>query len=188
MEHLPVIIYTSRNVSREFSRPLAVNCARSYCEEFHIPTGNFSLSATQKGKPYFPFYPSLDFSISHSGALWVCAVSFGAVGIDIQRQEPLREGRIAQRFFSCEEQEFAEFHGSDGFFQIWAAKEAYTKYLGLGLTHPFSSFSTVNNGSMTAELDGCFFSYFSIEPSYALCLCTSFPSPQIFVRPASAAG
>lgn len=184
MEHLPVIIYTSRNVSREGSRPLAVSCVRSYCSEFDISSGNLELSTTKKGKPYFPFHSSLGFSISHSETLWVCAVSIGAVGIDVQRQKTLRGNGISQRFFSCEEQKFAEFHGLNGFFQIWAAKEAYTKYLGLGLSYPFSSFSTVKNGSMTAELDGCFFSYFSIEPSYSLCLCTSFPNPKIYIRTA----
>ena len=68
--------------------------------------------------------------------------AIGAVGIDVQRQKTLRGNGISQRFFSCEEQKFAEFHGLNGFFQIWAAKEAYTKYLGLGLSYPFSSFST----------------------------------------------
>ena len=84
----------------------------------------------------------LHFSLSHSGAWVLCAVSDGELGADIQEQRPFDE-RLARRFFTSEELDY--IHGSPdqdyAFSQIWALKESFSKALGLGLRLPLRAFS-----------------------------------------------
>ena len=41
--------------------------------------------------------------------------------------------KISRRYFTAREQRFVQEAGADGFFRLWARKEAYSKYTGLGL-------------------------------------------------------
>lgn len=89
---------------------------------------------------------SLHFSASHSGDLALVAVAGDReVGVDVERCRPgLDPWRIARRFFASEEQRaLAARSGRDldeGFLELWTAKEAYVKALGLGLSHAFDRF------------------------------------------------
>lgn len=80
---------------------------------------------------------------------------------------------IARRYFTPEEQEYCAVYGAHGFFQIWAAKEGYTKWLGLGLSHPISSFSTVDSLKLNVQLPGCWLQHFDFQQGYTGCICTS---------------
>jgi len=74
---------------------------------------------TESGKPYFPQYPHIHFSLSHSHGAAVCALSGTPVGVDVEvlRTPPrhLAAGMEAEEFF-----------------RLWTAKEATVKLLGLG--------------------------------------------------------
>ncbi|MBR3437824.1 MAG: 4'-phosphopantetheinyl transferase superfamily protein [Lachnospiraceae bacterium] len=98
------------------------------------------------GKPYFPAYPDLQFSLSHSGMLAVCAVSDRVLGVDCQEivcgKESFR--LIAKRYFTEEEQEkvFRRSPHSEeaedafdpaAFSEVWTKREAYVKMTGEGL-------------------------------------------------------
>ena len=83
-----------------------------------------------------PFVVGLDvhFNVSHSGNMVVCAVNDKSVGIDIER---IREYKLDVAKRVCAETELDLIMQSndptDEFTRIWTAKEAYTKYLGIGL-------------------------------------------------------
>ncbi len=91
----------------------------------------------EKGKPFAKGL-NINFSISHSGDLVVCAISEGKIGIDC---EYIREVnlKIARHFFDGLDKRFI-FEIDDvqeqniRFFKVWTAKEAYFKYLGTGIT------------------------------------------------------
>lgn len=89
------------------------------------------------GRPCFRNYPWLDFNISHSSGLAVCALGNGRrVGIDLEAL-PITAGKdmIVEKFFSREEKrEYAAGGGTDkAFITVWTRKEAYGKYTGKGL-------------------------------------------------------
>lgn len=93
------------------------------------------------GKPYLegnPFY----FSLSHSGAYVLCAVSGQEIGADIQEMHRGNEMRTAERFFaqeelamlkSCVEEERAAL-----FYKLWVRKEAFGKLTGQGIGNTVS--------------------------------------------------
>lgn len=84
-----------------------------------------SIAKTELGKPYFTDCPDMYFNLSHSGDYVVCVISDEEVGVDIQKwKEPVKESLI-KRVLHEKEQGF--------FFDIWAAKEAYSKCTGQGL-------------------------------------------------------
>jgi len=91
------------------------------------------------GKPRLD-HPELRFNLSHSGPVWVCAVSLKhEVGIDLEEIQPGFDWRpIAQRYFTLEEQShLSSISGEKAlgqFFSYWTRKEALTKATGEGLT------------------------------------------------------
>ncbi|QAT42597.1 4'-phosphopantetheinyl transferase family protein [Aminipila luticellarii] len=97
----------------------------------------------KQGKPYFENVP-VNFSVSHSGSLWVCLVAVFPVGVDIQLCKELPYEKLAKRFFTEEEAAYVQQKGAEAFFQVWTRKEAYVKYTGLGFSgQGFSTFSVV---------------------------------------------
>jgi hypothetical protein len=108
------------------------------------------------GKPFFASWPGIEFSISHSGHFWCCAVSSEPVGLDIEDMSrkitPQRCLSIAARFFCPDEEAYIAAALSNSadpsgiiprFFKIWVMKEAYLKYHGLGLSAGLNSFSVL---------------------------------------------
>lgn len=98
------------------------------------------------GKPSLISETGLAFSLSHSEAWALCAVTLRrAVGVDIEfvRALPDMEA-LARRFFSIREQTmFFTLADADkplGFYRCWTRKEAFIKALGTGLAHPLDSF------------------------------------------------
>lgn len=95
------------------------------------------------GRPYLDGV-SLDFSISHTDTVAVCAVDFGAdaiearLGVDVERIDGSRDEasmlRIARRWFSEGEIGLLEKEPTEEtFLRIWTAKEAIVKRTGEGL-------------------------------------------------------
>ena len=93
-----------------------------------------ALARTPLGKPYFPQRPDLQFSLSHSGPLVLCALSSRAVGVDIEQIRP--RGQALPRYALTAE-EYAQFQAQGGdwpaFYNLWTRKEAWCKYTGQGL-------------------------------------------------------
>lgn len=101
---------------------------------------------TKTGKPFAKDLP-VEFNISHSGDMVVCAVDDKPVGIDIEKIHPI-DLNVAKRIYRNEEllylfgyipteQDFVYTTDQDlliRFFQLWTAKEAYGKCTGVGVS------------------------------------------------------
>lgn len=125
-----------------------------------------------RGKPYFPAHPALCFSISHSGALWACAMAEAEVGLDVQEPRGQNAAGIARRFFHPLERAYLERRGPDEFFRVWAAKESVCKYRGTGIDGTFSQFSVTDGEHLLTRLYELWLYHFTPRTGYAACLCT----------------
>ena len=117
-----------------------------------IEANSLLLGKTKNGKPYFRGLP-INFSISHTGRLWGCLISFSNVGFDIQEKRELDFNRLAARFFHEKEMNYVRNVGLDGFFDIWVRKEACVKYHGAKLISDIRSFSVVRDGKLTEKTE-----------------------------------
>lgn len=124
---------------------------RDYCKKQQVECPDLlRVERTDKGKPYFPDYPHIQFSVSHSGMYWACAVSREVVGLDMQEntlknrlaeaEMEARLRKLSRRFFSTDEVRFVEEDINNNFFVVWAAREAYVKYLGCGIDKYFREY------------------------------------------------
>lgn len=130
--------------------------AENYCKENSLNYNPYDedILLMPKGKPYFPNMP-IEFSISHSGNLWICMISNIPCGIDVQMYKDIKWKEIAKRFFNDDEVEFVIKNGAKGFFKLWVRKEAYGKMTGEG-------FFDENMPSLIEE-DGDFWSFRHID-------------------------
>lgn len=98
----------------------------------------------EHGKPYFPKYSYIHFSLSHCSEAVVCALSSRSVGVDVER---VGRGSLAVAAYALNEQELSSVRadhalggrGLDGpaclFTRLWTMKEARVKQLGTGIAH-----------------------------------------------------
>lgn len=99
---------------------------------------------TKQGRPYFKDHPLVDFSLSHTDGLAVCALCQAdeapppRVGVDTERLSSFDREKLeafANRFFGTCERRFVL--GSEepraAFTRVFTQKEAYAKYRGEGL-------------------------------------------------------
>jgi len=131
-----VFIYEGTTSVEALSHELSKDAVKLYCEEKGIPFSE-EINVREEGEHGKPVYKDLPvhFNVSHSGLLWVCIVGEKPCGIDIQvgREMSIRKyDKIIQRYFTPNEQTFCDKYGTEGFFRIWAHREAYGKYTGEG--------------------------------------------------------
>ena len=128
---------------------LVRRAAERYIREERLNLGTVSgrILRTERGKPYFQEVP-IEFSVSHTGGLWVCLMDAQPVGVDVQEIRSCRREKIAERYYTTDEREYVQSRGESGFFQIWARKEAYAKYTGDGFTEKLRVFSTLKDTSV----------------------------------------
>ena len=123
----------------------------------------------EHGKPYITGHP-IHYNISHSGQYVVLVVADSEVGVDVQEMKGRRVSAMAKRFFSAEEKQAVlecdcAKAQSDLFFHIWCRKEAYGKYLGLGLL------GDVLKTNMLEGVEGCYFQEYSELEGYQISIC-----------------
>lgn len=102
------------------------------------------------GKPYLRDYSNTHYNISHTKGAIVCCVSDEPVGIDIERVKKINR-RIAERFFTQNEQNyiFDDIENQDErFAEIWTKKEAYVKFLGVGIEKNFESVDVLDQSEL----------------------------------------
>jgi len=111
------------------------------------PAASLLFSAGPFGKPELggPAAGQLQFNISHSGAVGLCAVARTPVGVDVERiREDLAFDDIAASHFSPDENVALRGLPPEqrvaAFFSGWTRKEAYIKAHGDGLALPLTSF------------------------------------------------
>lgn len=102
---------------------------------FGIPPTDVVIRPDKLGKPQVLSHAGVHFNVSHTGFQCICAVADRPVGVDLQAMKPVRHGRLAERFFTPEEQAaYGNLGGTeDAFYTVWARKEALGKLTGYGL-------------------------------------------------------
>lgn len=138
----------------------------------YAPPERLTLAFGPQGKPFFPASPDLRFSISHSGGLWLCALSAEEVGLDVQRQDARPWQAMAERYFHPNEAAFVRACGETAFFEVWSARESYLKYRGTGLLLPARSVSTVDAAGRFPVLPDAVLTRPAFRPGFSLFLCT----------------
>ena len=91
----------------------------------------------ESGKPYFPEYPGLHFSLSHSKQFAACALADAPVGVDAETIRPVKES-VWRRYLTDSELTWAG-QDSGRLFRVWTLKESYFKLTGTGLLAPSKS-------------------------------------------------
>jgi 4'-phosphopantetheinyl transferase len=88
----------------------------------------------------------LQFNVSHSGGLFVCAVSSDlTIGVDVEQIRPIEDmTAIASHYFSPAEQShlasLAKADRTHAFYECWTRKEAVIKATGEGVSRLLDSF------------------------------------------------
>jgi 4'-phosphopantetheinyl transferase len=115
-----------------------------------LPPGQLRFTYNEYGKPAVSDDQNdraLDFNLSHSAELILCAVARGrVVGIDIEYiREDFATLEIAEHFFSKDEVTALKSLPADqrtrGFFNCWSRKEAFIKAKGMGVSYPLDRFT-----------------------------------------------
>ncbi len=121
-------------------------------EKFNIDKKSIRFRAGEKGKPYLENI-NVEFSISHSGDIAICAISDKPVGIDIEKIRDVNINAV-KKLYTPDEQDYVMEKwalSKQRFFEIWTRKEAYVKMLGKGITH-FPNFSTMGNNDIKTHI------------------------------------
>ena len=125
---------------------------KSIAEVLNIDPESIRFRTTKAGKPYAENL-NIEFSISHSGNIAVCAISDKPVGIDIELIKDV-SFNVAKRLFTPDEQKYV-FEKWDvskqRFYEVWTRKEAYVKKIGRGITH-FPDFCTMHDKSIVTHI------------------------------------
>lgn len=146
-------------------------------------------SRNAQGKPFLE-NGKLEFNVSHSRDRLLIAVTAGrAVGVDIEfRRNGISIETIAKRWFSPEEQTFLQTleNPMDGFFEIWAKKEAYVKALGIGIYKDLNTFAVpVGEKPFSPNIGSdnrWFFQALEIDSGYAAAVVSETPTVPINLR------
>jgi 4'-phosphopantetheinyl transferase len=138
--------YKDGRKGRQRSEDLIRKAAALYIQEqeLEINIGSSRILRRKRGKPFFETL-ALEFSVSHTKDLWVCAMDLEPMGVDIQEIRTSKQEKIMNRYYTQEEKQYVKEAGQVGFFQIWTRKEAYVKFLGTGLSKDLRDFSTLTS-------------------------------------------
>lgn len=82
------------------------------------------LAVTERGKPFFPGAPEVQFSLSHTRGAALVGLSAQPVGVDMERLRPVRVAALRRTEGAASETEF---------FQTWVRREARCKLRGDGI-------------------------------------------------------
>ncbi len=114
----------------------------------NVPPAAIDFSSGPEGKPEVstPRDRRIEFSVSHSHGLGLCAVARRRVGVDVEclERRPVDLEEIVRRFFSAAEcAAFLELPATErreAFYNGWTRKEAFIKAIGRGLFAALDSF------------------------------------------------
>lgn len=127
----------------------------------NVAPESITFGMQEHGKPYAKDL-AVEFNISHSGDMVVCAIDNKPIGIDIEQIRPI-DLSVAKRI--CTDKELLYIFGHTPteqdftytinteiltrFFELWTEKEAYGKYIGEGLfSKVYGEDVTVNHISL----------------------------------------
>ena len=109
------------------------------------------VALTDRGKPFFPDHPQVQFNLSHTEGAVLAGFSDRPVGVDIERIRSASPRLMAQMGTDTKE----------AFFAAWVRREARTKCSGRGVGAMLRQEMPMEPGERCRELD--------IFPGYAAC-------------------
>ncbi len=103
---------------------------RAALDELAVPHEQRTVLRSRIGRPYFTELP-LQFSISHSGEVALCAISDGSIGVDVQTLH-LPSEALLRRVCTAEEKAFLQSSNqlASDFSALWTRKESLIKATG----------------------------------------------------------
>lgn len=128
---------------------LLIHAVLSVYPEASLP---LKITAGEFGKPELRGI-ELEFSLSHSADMVLCAISDKCVGADIQLRTAYKAALVERFFTKKEAAAIAQAADKDLVFtRTWAVKESYLKLLGTGMHKPLSSFGVkCDNGCFSID-------------------------------------
>ena len=117
-------------------------------------------STEASGKPYFPAYPEVHFSLSHTAGAAAVAVADTPVGVDIEHIRPVSV---------CTMERIAGVRTQEAFFRCWVRREARVKRTGAGIVTMMKTETPLRAGEFYYEI--------SSFPGYAAGVATGEPAP-----------
>ena len=111
----------------------------------------------ERGKPCFQ-EGKWHFSITHTRRHVFCALSDRPVGIDAEEESRQVDLRLAERYFSQNEQARLATAADprQAFLRIWVLKEAYAKLTGHGIGNYLKNTDFSPDDPRISQIDGCF--------------------------------
>jgi len=158
-----------------FGKHLLIRCL----EKLGLPTSLDMYAYEDNKRPFLKSLPQLDFNISHSGNIVLCAASLGVkLGVDIEQIKPIQLSHFKHQFSPTEWLSLQDnINWQNLFFQYWVKKEATTKTDGSGLSTDFSTVEVIQNSIFFNKSFWVLTPLF-IHPDYQACLATN-ASPSI---------
>ena len=132
-------------------------------QDLHVSKDKLHMAYHSLGKPYFPNYPTYQFSISHTERCVAFVASDQPIGLDVEHVFQADKDIVALCFHPQEQLYFSQNDFSAlAFYEIWTQKEAYVKKLGTGMSTPLLSFNVkekfIKQSLWSTNLEGYFFS------------------------------
>jgi 4'-phosphopantetheinyl transferase len=130
-----------------------------------------NIKYTSHQRPYFDS-SAIDFNLSHSGGLVVCAIAANVrLGIDIEQIKPIDVNAFEEQFSNEEMFFIREDESLLNFYSLWTKKEALIKADGKGLSIPLKQV-VVRNNNTTIEDQRWFLTEIRIADGYCCHLST----------------
>lgn len=143
-------------------------------QQLQLPLQLETYAYDSNNRPFLQSLPKLDFNISHSGNIVLCAASLEMrLGIDIEQMNPVQLSNFKHQFSKREWDSLQNTKDwQDLFFQYWVKKEALTKTDGSGLSIDFSTVEVLHNPTYFNKAFWLL-TPFSIHPAYRSCIATN---------------
>lgn len=129
-------------------------------------------------KPRLKGAKGVEFNISHTKGLVVCAVADRALGVDTEQIRPFKAG-LMRRVCSGAERSFvmagrSEAERRERFFRLWTLKESYAKAIGRGLAFPLGDITfSLEESAVKGSIPGWRFYQSRVYQSYIISVCAA---------------
>ena len=121
----------------------------SISKYFNFPITSIIIEKNKNGKPYLKDIKDIHISISHSKNILLYSISKNKIGVDIEFIRPVKSfiDKIKNKAFHQKEIDYIYKNENDldvKFFEVWTKKEAYLKFLGIGLNTKMYLINSLN--------------------------------------------
>lgn len=153
-------------------------------EKFNLAVEDIKFIKNRFSKPLLLGYENIHFNLSHCGHWIVCAVSDSPIGIDIEKIES-GDNRFIEEVLHYKEIEYlTRFEGNEKntkYYTLWCLKEAYGKYMGVGLNYEYqkNSFEESLQGwvlksQQSDTSESLYFQINRLPGDYLIAVCTPY--------------